>query len=190
MRVFSVYPTSQKETLNPSTNKQTYQLSKVLALWFRRRRFFNKFFLRKTDKPKGGAILSPRIIIWTLVKVIRWCYMPNMKCLSLTVSEKKIFKQIVDSRQMDGQTGTTKFTLALCARLDKKKTQALSKCKFYLCQTLGICGSEYIHVISSYNLLKFHFRFDRWCTLVSSSAECRYSTAQMKRHIECCRSGK
>ena len=41
--------------------------------------------------------------------------MPNIKCLGLSVSEKKMFKQIVDARTHarmdDGQTGITKAHL-------------------------------------------------------------------------------
>ena len=33
----------------------SYQISKLWAMWFLRRRFF-KIFLLKTDKPQGGAI--------------------------------------------------------------------------------------------------------------------------------------
>ena len=48
--------------------------------------------------------------------------MPNIKCLGLTVSERKLFKEIVDDARTDartttgdGQTGTTKSHLGtLC----------------------------------------------------------------------------
>ena len=41
--------------------------------------------------------------------------MPNIKYLGLTVSEKKMFKQIVDGCKDDGQTGITKAHLGtLC----------------------------------------------------------------------------
>ena len=61
------------------------------------------------------AIFSPGVIIWTnLVKAISRCYMLNIKCLGLTVLEKKMFKRIVDGRTADKPV-SQKLTLALCA---------------------------------------------------------------------------
>jgi len=49
-----------------------------------------------TPPPKAGSILTPGTYfkhLWW--RTSRWCYIPNMKALSLVVSEKKIFESCI-----------------------------------------------------------------------------------------------